>query len=144
MSSRRYINGESRFIHLMEEVGHNFGVWRDDVVDRYFKTPAQNKSTYEQAMGVVGAGVSTVTELPDYLISGAVDKRLEAARWNTLRDVGETIDDAVHLRPLKTAADVIRFPGSIARDAVVTVGGLRGSRDNFSSKMNNAVSAEAN
>lgn len=129
MAALRFTIAERRRIHLMKEVGSNFNEWKDDAADRYFKTP---KGAYERTMGVVGAGVSTVTELPDYLIAGAVDKRINAERFNTIRDVRETAGDIIKLRPLKAIAGAFRLPGSMIRDSVVLAGGLHGSRDNYS------------
>ena len=119
---------ERRTIHLFKEVGSNAKEWGSDVADRYFKTPHQNNSNYERGMGVLGATVSTLTELPDYLIAGVVDKNITAERSNTVRDVGELLKDIVTLRPLKALSDIIRLPGSATRDAIVFAGGLHGSR----------------
>jgi hypothetical protein len=122
---------ERRTINLFQEVGSNAKEWGGDVVDRYFKTPHQNDSNFQRGMGAVGAVVSTVTELPDYLIAGIVDKKITSERSNTVRDVRELFKDAVTLRPLKALSDVIRLPGSVTRDAVVFAGGLHGSQNNY-------------
>ncbi len=120
---------ESREINLFKEIGGNAKEWGSDVRNRYFETPHQNGSNYQRAMGVLGAGVSTITELPDYLIAGVVDKKITSERSNTIRDTRELLKDVVTLRPLKALSDVVRLPGSVTRDAVVFAGGLHGSRN---------------
>ncbi|MBT5236890.1 hypothetical protein HOL63_00790 [Candidatus Peregrinibacteria bacterium] len=123
---------ERRTINLFQEVGSNAKEWGGDVGNRYFKTPHQNNSNYQRGMGAVGAVVSTVTELPDYLIAGVVDKKITSERSNTVRDVRELVKDVVTLRPLKALSDIVRLPGSATRDAVVFAGGLHGSQNNYS------------
>ena len=119
---------ERRTINLFEEVGGNAKEWEGDIVDRYFRTPHQNDSNYQRGMGVLGAAVSTVTELPDYLIAGVVDKKITSERSNTIRDMRELFKDVVTIRPLKALSDVVRLPGSATRDSIVFAGGLHGSK----------------
>lgn len=124
--------GERRTISLFKEVGNNFNEWKDDGIDRYIKTPWQKGgSNYERVMGGVGAVVSTVNELPDYLLGGIVDKKVTAERFNTGRDVRELLKDVVTLHPLRALTDVIRLPGDIVRDGVVLAGGLYGSKNHL-------------
>ena len=130
MMIHRTCFGERRTISLFKEVGSNFKEWKDDGMDRYIKTPWQKGgSNYERVMGVVGAGVSTITELPDYLLGGIVDKKVTAERFNTGRDVRELLKDVVTLHPLRALTDLIRLPGDLVRDSVVLAGGLHGSKN---------------
>ncbi len=113
---------------MFKEVGNNVGSYARDLNESYLSGPVKRGDPIQIALGVPMAAVSLVMEGPDQLWAGAVDTRLEhpnAIMGRTRRDIGDLVDHAVHLRPLKTIADVFRLTGSVPLDAGDALIGFR-------------------
>lgn len=125
-----YSAREHRLLPLIKEVGSNFEVWKKDAGTTYVGDPVKEGNYPRAALGAFMLSVSAIGELPDYVIAGIVDQKLEAPPnvpfGRTRRDIGTLLRDAVSLRPLKTLADAARLMFTdVPIDTIDTLGGFK-------------------
>ena len=103
---------EERMLYLFKEVGSNMKTWFGNARDNYVVNPVNEGNYTKAAAGVVVGGAGVIMELPDYLISGVIDQRLDPPTGTfgrTRRDIGTLLKDVVTLHPLRSLADASRL-----------------------------------
>lgn len=119
---------ENRLTGLFREVGPNLKAWGKETGERYLAGPVDDGNLLKAVIGSVIAAASTIMELPDAVIGGIADNKVNYARTGlrTTRDVGQFAKNVVTLHPIRAATDALRLPGSVVLDGGDILGGFTG------------------
>lgn len=104
---------EQRLLFLMKEIGSNTKTWGSDAIDTYIKQPVQKGNVVRTAAGPLMLGLSTVAELPDYIVAGALDYPLDPPKAVPMarmrRDAGELLGNVVKIRPVRALVNALQL-----------------------------------
>lgn len=120
---------EARLIHRESKIGENVGTWFNDWKDHYVVGPFEKGDVIQIIAAPFAAAASAVLEGPDQIIDGAFGVEIaapEGIMGRTRNALGETLNDAVHLRPIKTFLNGIRtVTTALPMDTIDVLGGFR-------------------
>ncbi len=102
--------------------------WGKSTADKYITQPVEQGNAVKTVLGTAAAGMSAILEVPDAIVAGALDNKVNFNRpgLRTTRDIGMFTKNALTLHWLRAATDALRIPTTdLPMDLIDTVGGFR-------------------
>ncbi len=118
-------NGERRILSFFKEVGPNLRVASKDMWGTYFKQGWKEKDPVKILAGPFAAAIYAITVLPDDVIGGAFDEKIERPTHTWIgRDIGLIAKNNV-IHPIRTLLSAARLPGDAIMDVTDNLLGFK-------------------